>query len=100
MHLPQLENQALCALSRLGRRPSPIGDLDPAIARKLVNLGLVIRYQTIFLITPLGIVVLQKNPMKRLLSKFAALGDWLGGEARAPQLTGRKFGRPQLVWRA
>jgi len=100
MELPRLENQALSTLSRLSKRPAQIGELDPSITRKLVNLGLVIRYQTIFLITPLGVVLLQKNPARRLWSKFAVLVDWLTGAASASQPTGRRHDRPVLVWRA
>ena len=100
MKLPRLENQALSALSRLARRPAQIGELDARVARRLVNNGLVIRYQSIFLITPLGIVLLQRNPMRRLWSKFAAFWDGPTGTERTRQPVGGAHGRPVLVWRA
>ncbi len=100
MDLPRLEPRAFSALSRLGSGPVRIGELDHGALLRLTELGLVIRYQTIFLITPLGVILLQRQPLRRLASLCLALGRRLAGRgAAARRLAGDQPG-PALVWRA
>ena len=94
MDLPDIENHAFAALARLANRPTRFGEIDGWAARQLIDNGLVIRFHTIFLITPLGLVQLQNQPFRNFKSRSLDLLRWLFGLRPDPQTQQQ---RPRLA---
>ena len=100
MDMPRLDYQGLSVLSRLSRRPAKAGQIDHGLLLHLIELGLVIRYKTIFLITPLGVALLQRQPFRRFVSRFAGIGRALFGQRQVAPSPRPGQNGPELVWRA